>query len=75
MEQTDLRALVRLDFANHMNRFATGNCAPQALRRRRGSAFDGPMVRFHDVIKILHGRCWQFSSGRNALADKRNRNL
>ena len=60
VQQTDLRAPVRLAFANHMDRLVAGDRTPSAPERPEmlactNPAFDGPMVLFQDVIKILYG--------------------
>src|SRR5271166_5741869 len=60
VQQTDLRAPVRLAFTNHMNRLVAGDRTPSAPERPEmltctNPAFDGPMVLFQHVIKILYG--------------------
>src|ERR1700756_5556992 len=62
VQQTDLRTCrtaARLAFANHMNRFITGDCAPRSPKGAKMLAcadpsLDGPVVLFQDVIKTLH---------------------
>src|ERR1700741_4711721 len=62
VQQTDLRTCrtpARLAFADHMNRFITGDCAPRSPKGAKmlacaDPALDGPVILFQDVIKILH---------------------
>src|SRR5258708_34621706 len=54
------RTPVRLAFANHMNRFVTGDGAPRTPERaemlaRVDPTLDRPVTLFQDVIEILHG--------------------
>ena len=54
------RPPVRLALANHMDRLVAGDRTPSAPERPEmltctNPAFDGPMVLFQDVIKILYG--------------------
>ncbi len=51
---------VRLAFANHMNRFVTGDGAPCTPERaemlaRVDPTLDRPVILFQDIIEILHG--------------------
>jgi hypothetical protein len=54
------RALARLPFADHLNRFIAGDRAPgspegtEALAGAH-SAFDGPVVLFQNIVQILYG--------------------
>ena len=53
------RTPVGLAFANHMNRFVAGDRAPSSTEGAKmlactHPAFDGPVILFQDVIKILH---------------------
>src|SRR5271169_3368332 len=57
VQETDTAA--RLAFANHMNRFVAGDRAPSSPEGAKmlactHPAFDGPVILFQDVIKILH---------------------
>jgi len=61
MEQTDLgthRTPARLAFADHMNRFIAGNCAPSTpegakMLSRADQALNRPVILSQDVIEIL----------------------
>ena len=63
MQQTDLSysgAPYAWPFANHMDRLVAGDRTPSAPERPEmltwtNPAFDGPIVLFQDVIKILYG--------------------
>jgi hypothetical protein len=68
MELTDLHACrtpARLAFADHMDGLVTGDRAKQPKSNENlsaHSAFDNPVVLFQNIVEILHGLCWQFSS-------------
>jgi hypothetical protein len=63
MEQTDprrQRTSRGLTFADHMDRFVTGQGAPRTLERaemltRVDPTLDRPVILFQDVIQILYG--------------------
>src|ERR1700759_5222591 len=67
VDSTDLRTRrtpVRLAFANHMNRFVTGDGAPRTPERaemlaRVDPTLDRPVILFQDLLRYCTGRCWQ----------------
>src|SRR5215471_5399926 len=62
MKQADLRihrTVARLPFADHMNRFITGDrapCSPEGAKMLTCAkpTFDGPVVLFQDIIEVLY---------------------
>ena len=62
MKQADLRihrTVARLPFADHMNRFITGDRAPCSAEGAKmltcaKPTFDGPVVLFQDIIEVLY---------------------